>query len=73
LIRKKELNNFVNLSKDLVCFANINGQFYKVNLFFTTVLGYSSEELIGKPFIDFVHPDDVESTYQEVAKLAKEN
>jgi hypothetical protein len=33
---------------------------------------YSSEELIGKPFIDFVHPDDVESTYQ-VAKLAKEN
>jgi hypothetical protein len=28
---QKELNNFVNLSKDLVCFANINGQFYKVN------------------------------------------
>jgi PAS domain S-box-containing protein len=68
---QKELNNFVNLSKDLVCFANIDGQFYKVNPSFTTVLGYSSEELIGKSFIDFVHPDDVESTYQEVVKLAK--
>ena len=68
---EKELLSFVNLSKDLVCFANVNGQFYKVNPSFTTVLGYEREELIGKPFIDFVHPDDIEATYQEVAKLAK--
>ncbi|MFV7234338.1 PAS domain S-box protein [Flavobacterium sp. ZB4R12] len=67
---QKELQNFIELSKDLVCIANIDGFFYKVNPAFTDVLGYSKEELEGKPFIDFIHPDDLEKTFKEVEKLS---
>ena len=67
---QKEFQNFIDLSKDLVCIANVDGLFYKVNPAFTSVLGYSKEELEGIPFVNFVHPDDLASTYREVEKLS---
>mgnify|MGYP003644318359 CR=1 FL=1 len=67
---QKEFENFIELSKDLVCIANVDGKFYKVNPAFTDVLGYSKEELEGKPFVDLIHPDDIEKTFKEVEKLA---
>ncbi len=67
---QKEFGNFLELSKDLVCIANVNGMFYQVNPAFTTVLGYLKEELEGTAFTNFVHPDDLEATYKEVEKLA---
>jgi PAS domain S-box-containing protein len=68
---QKEFQNFIEISKDLVCIANIDGLFYKVNPAFTDVLGYSKEELEGKPFVDFIHPGDLDKTYREVGKLSK--
>lgn len=68
---QKEFQNFIELSKDLVCIANVNGLFAKVNPAFTAVLGYSKEELEGAAFVNFVHPDDLVSTNDEVEKLAK--
>lgn len=67
---QKEFQNFFQLSKDLVCIANVNGHFYKVNPSFTDVLGYSKEELEGKPFLDFLHPEDIDKTFKEVEKLS---
>lgn len=67
---QKELQNFVDLSKDLVCIANLDGLFHKVNPAFTSVLGYEKQEIEGMPFIDFVHPEDVQKTIIEVEKLA---
>ena len=68
---QQEFQNFIELSKDLVCIANVDGLFYKVNPAFTKVLGYSKEELEGKPFINFIHPDDLDKTFKEVEKLSK--
>ncbi|MFV8466131.1 PAS domain S-box protein [Flavobacterium sp. LB1P62] len=67
---QKEFQNFIGLSKDLVCIANVDGLFYKVNPAFTDVLGYSKAELEGKPFIDFIHSEDLFKTYKEVEKLS---
>ncbi|NGY38026.1 PAS domain S-box protein [Flavobacterium sp. XN-5] len=66
-----EFQNFIELSKDLVCIANVDATFHKVNPAFTTVLGYAKEELEGKPFVDFIHGDDLEKTYKEIEKLEK--
>jgi PAS domain S-box-containing protein len=60
---QEELDNIFNLTLDLVCIADIkDARFTKVNPAFNRVLGYSEEELLGRPFLEFVHPEDREAT-----------
>lgn len=59
---------FFNMSHDLLIIAS-NNTFLKVNPATTKTLGYSEKELLGQPFLKFVHPDDVEITLKEVEKL----
>ncbi|MGF1582296.1 MAG: PAS domain S-box protein [Gemmataceae bacterium] len=66
---QQELANFFRLSPDLLCIASFDGHFRRINQSFERVLGYTQQELLAKPFVDFVHPDDKESTYAEVEKL----
>ena len=67
---KNELQNFFDLSYDFMAIANVDGTFKSINDTFIKVLGYTIEELTNQPFINFVHPDDVEDTINEVYKLA---
>ena len=53
---------FLKNSQDLVCIVDYNMYFKVVNDAFVTMLGYSREELLSKPFLEFIHPDDLEST-----------
>lgn len=64
---------FVNESPDLVCIADLNAYFKVINPAFTKVLGYSNEELLSRPFVDFIHPDDLEKTFAEVQFLTNNN
>jgi PAS domain S-box-containing protein len=56
---------------DLACFASVDGYFEELNANFTRVLGYTTEDLVGKQFIDFIHSDDIESTMNEVSNLSE--
>ncbi|MFD2909237.1 response regulator [Flavobacterium ardleyense] len=60
---------FFNQTTDLVCIANLDGFYVKVNAAFIKALGYAEEDLISKPFISFVHPDDVAKTLAELQNL----
>ncbi|CAN7468370.1 PAS domain S-box protein [Trinickia sp. LjRoot230] len=55
-----------DLSLDLICLADPSGCFKRVNPAFSTVLGWSNEELLSRPFIEFVHPDDRVATMTEI-------
>lgn len=57
------------ISNDLLCVASTMGYFLQVNPAFTRLLGYTEEELLQTSFLDFVHPDDVDNTLQELRKL----
>ena len=60
---------FFDETTDLICIANLDGYFLKINKAFTTILGYSETELISEKFISYVHPDDVEKTLSELGNL----
>ena len=66
-----DFRRFASVSHDLFCTANGDGYFTWVSGRFTEVLGHSAEVLLTTPFIDFVHPDDVDPTLAEVATLAQ--
>lgn len=61
---------FFELSNEMLCIANFEGYFIRVNRTWTEVLGYSAQELVGKPFVSFVHPDDIEATNKVAAGLS---
>jgi PAS domain S-box-containing protein len=56
------LESLFELSPDPMCLAGLDGYFKWVNPAFERTLGYTVEECVSRPMIDFVHPDDVEST-----------
>jgi PAS domain S-box-containing protein len=62
---REDLERFFALSGDLLCVADFRGFFTRVNPAFERVLGYTSDELLGEPFMSFVHPDDHRATAAE--------
>jgi PAS domain S-box-containing protein len=67
---QEELDRFFTLSLEMLCIANFEGHFTRLNSSFERTLGYSAEELMSEPFLHFVHPDDREATLAEVEKLS---
>lgn len=68
--QKVVYSKFFNMSLNLLCIAGVDGFFKYLNPMFSELLGWNEKELKSRPFIDFVHPNDVQKTLLEVEKLA---
>ncbi|RYE14164.1 MAG: PAS domain S-box protein [Sphingobacteriaceae bacterium] len=66
-----EAEMLFDISPDLLCYFESDGHFIKVNNAFAQALGYTKEELLSKPFLDFIIPQDWEPTNQQLAILAR--
>ncbi|NIP27371.1 MAG: PAS domain S-box protein [Phycisphaerae bacterium] len=65
---EQEIERIFNTTGYMICVANMEGYFKRINSSFEQTLGYSTKELLKKPFFEFIHPDDVEKTKAVIAE-----
>ncbi len=68
---QKELEKIFNFSPDMIGSGSLDGYFTKINSSFEELLGYSEKEFLRKPFLSFVHQEDVEKTAEALATAGK--
>jgi PAS domain S-box-containing protein len=68
--RTRERDRMWRLSRDVMLVARFDGTITALNPAWHAVLGWQAEDLIGRPFLDFVHPDDRARTLAETQRLA---
>jgi PAS domain S-box-containing protein len=66
---KEIVDRFFDVSIDLLCCLDFNGHFARLNPAWERTLGFTRQELMSRPFIEFVHPDDRERTLEQNGKV----
>jgi len=65
----RELDHFFTNSNDLLCIFDSEGRFLRTNPVWERTFGFTAMDLLGRPYGDFVHPDDVARSAAETAGL----
>jgi PAS domain S-box-containing protein len=68
---EREAERIFDLSVDMLAIASLDGFFKRVNPAFERTLGYSREQLLQRPFFDFIHPEDVERSRVALEALGR--
>ena len=66
-----EYHYYFQVSRDMLCIAGPDGYFKRVNPAFEKTLGWDQEEILSRPFLDFVHPEDQDETLKQMESLAR--
>ncbi|MEM7347159.1 MAG: PAS domain S-box protein [Chloroflexota bacterium] len=54
-----------------ITIASLDGRFLRINQAYCDMLEYTTEELLGRPFKDVTHPDDIEADLELVHKTLR--
>ncbi|MEA2293545.1 MAG: hypothetical protein QOE86_1184 [Solirubrobacteraceae bacterium] len=57
-----EVERLFELSLDMIGVLGLDGRFKAVNPAFQRTLGYPLQDMLDRPFSDFVHPDDLDAS-----------
>ena len=59
---KRRADRIWSVSRDLIVVVDSEGVFRSVSPSWTRILGHAPQQVVGRPFSDFMHPDDIESS-----------
>jgi PAS domain S-box-containing protein len=62
----EERRRIFDTSNDLILVADFAGNLIQVSPSVTAILGYQPADMIGRSAVEFIHPDDLESTRSEM-------
>lgn len=65
-----ERGTFFDLARDLLCATGFDGFVKDLNAAWELALGYSREELMARPFVEFLHPQDLPAVMEQVQLVA---
>jgi PAS domain S-box-containing protein len=68
---KRQRDLFFRNAFDIVCLVNTDGSIRNVNPSFERVLGYEGGELIDRPILDFLHPEDLSATMSTLLRMSR--
>jgi diguanylate cyclase (GGDEF)-like protein/PAS domain S-box-containing protein len=61
---------FFDLSRDLLCATGFDGYVKDLNPAWERALGYTREQVMARPFVEFLHPDDIPGVMAQVGRVA---
>ncbi|HME03840.1 MAG TPA: PAS domain S-box protein, partial [Solirubrobacteraceae bacterium] len=64
-----EVDDIFDLSQDLLGIVGVDGYLKRVNPAFESTLEYTATELLERPLLEFVHPDDRDATRTSIDGL----
>ncbi len=67
-----ELETFFDVSLDLICISDFSGKFIRINKAWEGNMGYSESEIEDKHYPEFIHPDDLQVTYDAMNGLTND-
>jgi PAS domain S-box-containing protein len=69
--QSQNAERFFNLSLDMLLISNTDGYVTHINPAWERILGLTIEELKAQPWINFVHPQDMEATQTQMEQLGR--
>jgi len=66
---EREIDDVYDLSLDLLCILGVDGYLKRVNPAFEHTFGYEAAELLSRPLLEFIHPDDRRAMEATIARL----
>src|SRR5271165_6051044 len=66
---EREIDDVYDLSLDLLCILGVDGYLKRVNPAFERTLGYQTAEMLSRPLLEFIHPDDRRAMEATIARL----
>ncbi|MCG9970405.1 PAS domain S-box protein [Christiangramia crocea] len=65
-----QLSDFFHYSLNLIAVIGLDGFVKTMNPSFQYKFGYTQNEILSQPFMDFIHPNDLEKVLQAISELS---